>query len=116
MTPFGCGTYRLVYGRYIQFEPSIRRFLSWFAPAAGVSHWGADLLDIEVLKDQQANARLHEKLAELFLTRSALEWETLARDVGAVLAVVRTSVEWLHNEHARMLGALAGINDAGPGD
>ena len=97
----GSGTYRCGDGRYIQFDPSNHRFLTWFAQAAGISHWGPDLLDIEKLRDPAANARLHERLAELFLTRPAEEWETLANAAGAVLAKVRTPREWLATDHAR---------------
>ena len=107
----GSGTYRCGDGRYIQFDPSNHRFLTWFAQAAGISHWGADLLDIECLKDPRNNARLHERLAELFLTRSSFEWETLANEAGAVLAAVRSATEWLTNEHARILGAVTQLED-----
>ncbi len=107
----GSGTYRCGDGRYIQFDPSNHRFLTWFAQAAGISDWGPDLLDIERLRDPAANARLHERLAELFLTRSALEWETLANSVGAVLAMVRTPREWLATEHARSSGAAVLVED-----
>jgi crotonobetainyl-CoA:carnitine CoA-transferase CaiB-like acyl-CoA transferase len=107
----GSGTYRCGDGRYIQFDPSSHRFLTWFAQAAGVSHWGPDLLDIERLKNPTANAALHEHLGELFLTRPALEWETLANSVGAVLAMVRTPREWLANEHARASGASVLLDD-----
>jgi crotonobetainyl-CoA:carnitine CoA-transferase CaiB-like acyl-CoA transferase len=107
----GSGTYRCGDGRYIQFDPSNHRFLTWFADAAGISCWGPDLLDIERLRDRQNNARLHERLAELFLTRSAREWEDLAYGAGAVLNVVRSAKQWLANEHARASGAVVQVVD-----
>jgi crotonobetainyl-CoA:carnitine CoA-transferase CaiB-like acyl-CoA transferase len=107
----GSGTYLCGDGRYIQFDPSNHRFLTWFAQAAGISHWGPDLLDIERLKDPAANAHLHERLRELFLTRSACEWEELANAVGAVLAMVRTPREWMASEHARASGAAVLVDD-----
>jgi crotonobetainyl-CoA:carnitine CoA-transferase CaiB-like acyl-CoA transferase len=107
----GSGTYRCGDGRYIQFDPSNHRFLTWFAQAAGISQWGADLLDIECLKEPRNNERLHERLVALFLTRSSFEWETLANDVGAVLAAVRSDTEWLSNDHARILGAVTQLAD-----
>ncbi len=107
----GSGTYRCGDGRFIQFDPSNHRFLTWFAQAAGISDWGPDLLDIERLKDSRNNERLHERLAELFMTRSSVEWETLAQEVGAVLAAVRSATEWLTNDHAQRLGAVTQLED-----
>ena len=107
----GSGTYRCGDGRYVQFDPSNHRFLTWFAQAAGISHWGPDLLDIERLRDPKNNERLHERLAELFLTRSSEEWEALAYSVGAVLNKVRTAQEWLATEHARVAGMVTQVDD-----
>jgi crotonobetainyl-CoA:carnitine CoA-transferase CaiB-like acyl-CoA transferase len=107
----GSGTYRCGDGRYIQFDPNNHRFLVWFAQAARISDWGPDLLDSERLKDPRYNARLHERLAELFVTRSSFEWETLANEAGAVLAAVRSATEWLTNDHARILGAVTQLED-----
>jgi crotonobetainyl-CoA:carnitine CoA-transferase CaiB-like acyl-CoA transferase len=107
----GSGTYRCGDGRYIQFDPSNHRFLTWFAQAAGISHWGPDYLDIVKLRDPAANARLHERLAELFLTRPAEEWEALAYEAGAVLNVVRTPKEWLAHPHARTMGTVTKLDD-----
>ena len=109
--PNGSGTYRCGDGRYIQFDPSNHRFLTWFAQAAGISHWGPEYLDIVRLRDPAANARLHERLAELFLTRPAAEWEALAYEAGAVLNVVRTAQEWLQHQHAQAMGAVTRVDD-----
>ena len=54
----GSGTYRCGDGRYVQFDPSSYRFLPWFAEAAGVSHWGPELLDEIELRKPEVNARL----------------------------------------------------------
>ena len=107
----GSGTYRCGDGRYIQFDPSNHRFLTWFAQAAGISHWGPEYLDIVKLRDPAANARLHERLAEFFLTRPAIEWEALAYEAGAVLNVVRTAQEWLQHPHAQAMGAVTQVDD-----
>ena len=107
----GSGTYRCGDGRYIQFDPSNHRFLTWFAQAAGISDWGPDLLDIKRLRDPEVNARLHARLAELFLTRPAEHWERLAYEAGAVLNVVRTAREWLRHPHAEAMGAVVELDD-----
>lgn len=66
---------------------------------------------MERLKDAAANQRLHERLAELLLSRPAFEWETLANATVTVLAAVRSSSVWLDNEHARRLGAVTLVDD-----
>ncbi|MDE3076475.1 MAG: CoA transferase, partial [Chloroflexota bacterium] len=107
----GSGAYRCGDGRYVQFDPSSYRFLPWFAEAAGVSHWGPELLDEIQLRNPENNRRLHAKLAELFLTRSAAEWEELGRRAGAALAFVRKPSEWIATEHARASGAAVQVAD-----
>ena len=54
---------------------------------------------------------MHERLAELFLTRPAEEWEALAYEAGAVLNVVRTAQEWLQHPHAQAMGAVTEVDD-----
>ena len=107
----GSGTYRCGDGRYIQFDPSNHRFLIWFAQAAGISQWGPELLDVKRLREPAVNARLHDRLAELFLTRPVEAWESLAYEAGAVLNVVRTPREWLQHEHARAMSAVTQVED-----
>lgn len=107
----GSGTYRCGDGRYVQFDPSSYRFLPWFAEAAGVSHWGPQLLDEIELRKPEVNARLHNQLAQLFLTRPAVEWEAIGNAAGAALAFIRTPGEWLATEHARLSGAVVALDD-----
>ena len=42
----GAGAFRCKDGKYVQFDSSSARHLSWFAQAAGISDWGPELLDI----------------------------------------------------------------------
>ncbi len=107
----GSGTYRCGDGRYVQFDPSSYRFLPWFAEAAGISNWGAELLDEIELRNPDNNRQLHERLTELFLTRSAAEWETLGNEAGAALAFIRKPSEWIATEHARTSGAVIQLSD-----
>ncbi|HEV7664997.1 MAG TPA: CoA transferase [Chloroflexota bacterium] len=107
----GSGAYRCGDGRYVQFDPSSYRFLPWFAEAAGVSHWGPALLDETELRNPEVNARLHERLTRLFLTRPAIEWEAIGNAAGAALAFIRTPVEWLATDHARASGAVVALDD-----
>ncbi|MFN8558578.1 MAG: CoA transferase [Dehalococcoidia bacterium] len=84
-------------GRWIQFHAGNTRF-SAFAEAADVAGWAGD-------------AGINDRAAELFLSRTALEWENLAERVGTECAVVRTSAEWLANEHARACGIVTVTHD-----
>jgi crotonobetainyl-CoA:carnitine CoA-transferase CaiB-like acyl-CoA transferase len=107
----GAGAYRCADGRYVQFDTSSARHLTWFAQEAGITHWGPELLDSVRLRDPEANRRLHARLAELFLTRGAAEWEELGNRAGAAIGFVRTTAEWLAREHARASGAVAQLDD-----
>jgi crotonobetainyl-CoA:carnitine CoA-transferase CaiB-like acyl-CoA transferase len=107
----GAGAFRCADGRYVQFDTSSARHLTWFAREAGISHWGPDLLDIVRLRDPQVNERLHERLRELFLTRPAAQWEELGNRAGAAIGFVRTTDEWIATDHARQTGAVLQLDD-----
>ena len=107
----GAGAYRCQDGAYVQFDTSSARHLVWFAQAAGITDWGADLLDIVRLRDEHTNQQLHARLRELFLTRPAAEWEALGRQAGAALAQVRTTEEWITTEQAQAMGAVVQLDD-----
>jgi crotonobetainyl-CoA:carnitine CoA-transferase CaiB-like acyl-CoA transferase len=107
----GAGAYRCADGRYVQFDTSSARHLTWFAQEAGITHWGPDLLDLVRLKDPEVNRRLHERLRELFLTRTAEEWEAIGNRAGAAIGFARTVSEWIGTEHARQTGAVVQLDD-----
>ncbi len=106
----GAGCFRCGDGRYVQFDTSSARHLTWFAHAAGIDGWG-ELLDIVRLRDPAVNQELHARLRELFLTRPAHEWEKLGNDAGAAIGMVRTVEEWLHTGHARAIDAVTELDD-----
>jgi crotonobetainyl-CoA:carnitine CoA-transferase CaiB-like acyl-CoA transferase len=107
----GAGAYCCADGRYVQFDTSSPRHLTWFARAAGITHWGPDLLDLMRNRDPGVNQRLHARLRELFLTRTAAAWEELGNKAGAALGFVRTTTEWIHTEHAQKIGAVVQLDD-----
>jgi len=107
----GAGAYRCADGRYVQFDTSSPRHLTWFARAAGITHWGPDLLDLRRNRDPEVNRRLHAKLRELFLTRTAAAWEELGNKAGAAIGFARTTTEWIHTEHAQKIGAVVQLDD-----
>ncbi|HEY2509116.1 MAG TPA: CoA transferase [Streptosporangiaceae bacterium] len=110
--PRGSGAFRCGDGRYVQFDTSSPRHLSWFARAAGLlDRFDPELLDLAANASPQVNERLHSRLREEFLTRSAREWEEIGNGSGAAIAFVRTPAEWIGTDHARQTRAVAQVED-----
>jgi crotonobetainyl-CoA:carnitine CoA-transferase CaiB-like acyl-CoA transferase len=108
----GAGAFRCGDGRYVQFDTSSPRHLSWFARAAGLlGTFDADLLDLSANASPEVNERLHARLREVFATRTALEWEELGNAAGGAIGFVRTPAEWIATEHARQSHAVAEVAD-----
>ncbi|MBO0831086.1 MAG: CoA transferase, partial [Actinobacteria bacterium] len=108
----GAGAFRCADGRYVQFDTSAPRHLAWFASAAGVlDSFEPELLDVSANTAPEVNARLHERLRELFVTRTAAEWEEIGGSAGAAIGFIRTPAEWLATEHAQATGASAEVID-----
>jgi len=107
----GAGAYRCADGRYVQFDTSSPRHLTWFARAAGITRWGPDLLDLMRNREPEVNQRLHARLRELFLTRTAAAWEELGNKAGAAIGFARPTTEWIHTEHAQQIGAVVQLDD-----
>ncbi len=108
----GAGTFRCSDGRFVQFDTSSPRHLSWYARAAGLlGSFDADLLDLAANASPEVNERLHERLRAEFATRTALQWEDLGNAAGAAIGFVRTPAEWIGTEHARLSHAVAQVED-----
>ena len=109
----GAGCFRCGDGRYVQFDTSSARHLTWFANEAGINAWGPDLLDPERLRNPENNQRLHAALRELFLTKSAEEWEDDQPRAGGAMGFCRTTTEWLHTDHAQASKAVVAAHRPG---
>jgi crotonobetainyl-CoA:carnitine CoA-transferase CaiB-like acyl-CoA transferase len=107
----GAGAFRCADGKYVQFDTSSARHLVWFAHEAGITDWGPDLLDPVRLSDESKNQMLHAKLRELFLTKTAEEWERIGNIAGAAIGWCRTVQEWIDTEHARAIKAVVELED-----
>jgi crotonobetainyl-CoA:carnitine CoA-transferase CaiB-like acyl-CoA transferase len=113
----GAGAFRCADGRYVQFDTSAPRHLTWFARQAGLlGRFDSELLDLAANARPEVNERLHAALREQFLTRTAAEWEELGNAAGAAIGFIRTPQEWIATEHARASGAVAQVNDPELGD
>jgi crotonobetainyl-CoA:carnitine CoA-transferase CaiB-like acyl-CoA transferase len=107
----GAGAFKCKDDKYVQFDTSSARHLVWFAQEAGITDWGPELLDLVRLRDENVNQQLHARLRELFLTRTAAEWEEVGNRAGAAMGWARTTDEWIATEHARQLGAVVQLDD-----
>ncbi|TXN30942.1 CaiB/BaiF CoA transferase family protein [Lacisediminihabitans profunda] len=111
----GSGTYECADGTFVQFNPigATMRFLIWFLDAAGKQDWIAEGLGLasSYTADPELAAALRVRLAALFLTRPAQEWEELGQEAGVPLCMVRSSREWMENDHARASGQVVEVTD-----
>jgi crotonobetainyl-CoA:carnitine CoA-transferase CaiB-like acyl-CoA transferase len=108
----GAGAYRCQDGRHVQFDTSSARHLSWFARAAGLhGRFDPELLDLASNAAPEVNERLHARLREEFLTRTAAEWEELGNAAGAAIGFIRTPAEWIGTEQARRTHAVTQVTD-----
>jgi crotonobetainyl-CoA:carnitine CoA-transferase CaiB-like acyl-CoA transferase len=113
----GAGAFRCQDGRYVQFDTSAPRHLTWFARQAGLLGLvDSELLDLAANARPEVNERLHTALREQFLTRTAAEWEELGNAAGAAIGFIRTPQEWIGTEHARASGAVTRVSDPEFGD
>ena len=108
----GAGAFRCKDGRYVQFDTSSPRHLSWFARAAGLlGRFDTELLDLASNARPEVNERLHARLREEFLTRTAAEWEEIGNMAGAAIGFIRTPAEWIGTDHARRTHAVTRVTD-----
>ena len=108
----GAGAFRCRDGRYVQFDTSSPRHLSWFARAAGLlGRLDPELLDLASNARPEVNERLHAALRAEFLTRTAAEWEELGNAAGAAIGFIRTPAEWIGTDHARQTRAVTSVTD-----
>ncbi len=90
------GLYRCADGRFLSFVTTWHRHLEWFLRAVDHDDWLVDAGGFDgLMGSADVRDRLKGRLAELFLTKDADEWEQLAREVGTPAAVIRTLDEWV---------------------
>jgi crotonobetainyl-CoA:carnitine CoA-transferase CaiB-like acyl-CoA transferase len=112
-TDFGSGFYHCADDTYFTFIATWFHHLERFVRAAGVESWITDgIVDYDRLwSDPAVLSELQRRLAALFLTRTAREWETLARANGCTVGMLRSTREWLAEEQATASGTLVDVID-----
>jgi crotonobetainyl-CoA:carnitine CoA-transferase CaiB-like acyl-CoA transferase len=90
-------------GRWLRFTGQGNQNFGEFVRAAGIESWESEgLLDFErLLRDPQLRAEQMRRMRELFLTRTAQEWEDLIAAAGSEGTMCYTSAEWINHPHAR---------------
>ena len=107
------GIFQCSDGEYVRFGGSGNQNFRPFVEAAGITSWDAEgLTDFDrPLDTPQFRAEAQQRIQELFLTRTAQEWEDLIAEAGSEGAVCRTSAEWFEHPHARESQMVVEVDD-----
>ncbi len=100
---WGAGCYRCADRRWVMWATHSPRFMEALVSVGGVPEWHElGLLDRPRLAaDKALLAELRRRVAALFNTRPAAEWEEKLSAAGAPLALVRSPQEWMETSQAR---------------
>ncbi|NLP60081.1 CoA transferase [Paraburkholderia sacchari] len=80
-------------------------------PYLPISEWEGDAsLGVYPLPEHWAK-RISARMAEVFRTKTAAEWEKIFGEGGFPGAAHRTTQEWLHDEHANAAGLVVNVDD-----
>ncbi|MBB5463393.1 CoA transferase [Paraburkholderia sp. Cpub6] len=80
-------------------------------PYLPISQWEGDAsLGVYPLPDHWAR-RISARMKEVFLTRTATEWEKIFGEGRFPGAPHRSTQEWLHDEHANAAGLVVDVDD-----
>ena len=107
------GIFKCSDDQYVRFGGSGNQNFRHFVEAAGITLWDDEgLTDFDrPLDSPQFRAEAQERIRELFLTRTAQEWEDLIAEAGSEGAVCRTSAEWFEHPHARASQMVEEVDD-----
>ena len=107
------GIFQCSDGQYVRFGSSGNQNFRPFVEAAGITSWDDEgLTDFDRPLDvPQFRAEAQQRIRDLFLTRTAQEWEDLIAEAGSEGAVCRTSAEWFDHPHARASQMVVEVDD-----
>ena len=107
------GAYECADGRWVFFHAAFSHFIRQFCEAAGVPEWLDEPWSDgpRVTSDPELAAEARRRLADIFKTRPALEWEALINAAGPPTVRCLDSHEWLEEEHARASEAVVQLDD-----
>ena len=107
------GIFQCSDGKYVRFGGPGNQNFRQFVEAAGITSWDHEgLTDFDrPLDAPQFRAEADQRIRELFLTRTAQQWEDLIAEAGSEGAVCRTSAEWFDHPHARASEMVVEVDD-----
>lgn len=105
--------YKCADGRYVQNHGMFERFARQFLTAAGHSEWIEDFVsNIGKPVDSETLELWKERFENIFLQRTAKEWQEAISAAGGACAVCNTVDEWLEHEHAHAAGMVVEVEDS----
>ena len=108
--------YRCADGRWVHNHGMYERFVHQFLKAAGREAWTDDIIAyVRGPDDSEGQAAWRGRFEEVFLERSAWEWERDINAVGGACTVCKTVDEWLVHDHPNAAGMVIEVGDAGRG-
>ena len=107
------GIFQCKDGRWVRFGGAGNQNFRQFVEAAGITDWDASgVTDFDrILQDPAVAREAEQKAKELFMTRTAQEWEDLVAVAGSECAMCRTSDEWFDHPHAKESGMVVEVDD-----
>ena len=107
------GIFQCSDGQYVRFGGPGNQNFRQFVEAAGITSWDDEgFTDFDRPLDRaEFRAEAQQRIQDLFLTRTAQEWEDLIAEAGSEGAVCRTSAEWFDHPHARASEMVVEVDD-----
>ena len=107
------GPYECADGRWVFFHAAYSHFIRQFCVAAGVPQWLDEPWSkaSEIQQDFSLADTAIAHLTNIFLTRTAQEWEDLINEAGPPTVRCLDSAEWLHEPHAREAEIIVELDD-----
>ncbi|MCY3557941.1 MAG: CoA transferase [Chloroflexi bacterium] len=107
------GPYECRDGRWVFFHAAYSHFIRQFCIAAGVPQWLDEPWSkaSEIRQDFSLADVARAQLTNIFLTRTAQEWEDLINEAGPPTVRALDSAEWLLEPHAREAEIIVELDD-----
>lgn len=103
--------YRCADDRWVNLNATYERSLRPMLTAMGHPGWYDALTDERLRANIEEREEWAARFAEVWLQKSAAEWEDMMEDVGVPLTMCRTLQEWMETEHAWQSGAVVELDD-----
>jgi len=68
-------------------------------------------LSPDIAQDEELMARIREDIAEVFMGRTAEEWDRIANEAGLPLSIIRPGRDWMASPHVLDAGIFVRVTD-----